>query len=101
MRTPSMLAVADASALGAYLGACTVLRGRNVAVPERAEVDVAMERYASGDDAAFALVYDTLAPRLYGYLLRQTREGRAPRTSCSRRSCRFIAHEPASSRVPR
>lgn len=34
-----------------------------------------MERYAAGDDAAFALVYDTLAPRLYGYLLRQTRDG--------------------------
>jgi RNA polymerase sigma-70 factor (ECF subfamily) len=43
-------------------------------VTERAEVDVAMERYAAGDDAAFVLVYDTLAPRLYGYLLRQTRE---------------------------
>lgn len=33
-----------------------------------------MERYAAGDDAAFASVYDALAPRLYGYLLRQTRE---------------------------
>ena len=52
-----------------------LMHGRNDAVPERAELDVAMERYASGDDAAFALVYDTLAPRLYGYLLRQTREG--------------------------
>ncbi len=33
-----------------------------------------MERYAAGDDAAFAAVYDALAPRLFGYLLRQTRE---------------------------
>jgi RNA polymerase sigma-70 factor (ECF subfamily) len=33
-----------------------------------------MERYAEGDDASFALVYDALAPRLYGYLLRQTRQ---------------------------
>ncbi len=33
-----------------------------------------MDRYAAGDNAAFGLVYDALAPRLYGYLLRQTRD---------------------------
>jgi RNA polymerase sigma-70 factor (ECF subfamily) len=33
-----------------------------------------MDRYAAGEDAAFAGVYDAIAPRLYGYLLRQTRE---------------------------
>ena len=33
-----------------------------------------MERYAAGDDAAFPSVYDAVAPRLYGYLLRQTRD---------------------------
>lgn len=49
-------------------------RGTSAGVPVRAEVDVAMERYAAGDDAAFAAVYDKIAPRLYGYLLRQTRE---------------------------
>jgi len=32
-----------------------------------------MDRYAQGEDAAFAEVYDELSPRLYGYLLRQTR----------------------------
>ncbi|MGH7270005.1 MAG: RNA polymerase sigma factor [Polyangiaceae bacterium] len=44
----------------------------------RGDADVAMERYAAGDGAAFAAVYDSLAPRLFGYLLRQTRDrGRA------------------------
>ena len=32
------------------------------------------ERYASGDIAAFGDLYDGLAPRLYGYLLRQTKD---------------------------
>ena len=32
-----------------------------------------MDRYAGGEDAAFGDLYDLLAPRLYGYLLRQTR----------------------------
>ena len=48
--------------------------GTSVCVPPRAEADVAMERYARGDDASFGMVYDALAPRLYGYLLRQTRQ---------------------------
>jgi RNA polymerase sigma-70 factor (ECF subfamily) len=39
----------------------------------RTPLDQAMDRYARGDDAAFAEVYDLLAPRLYGFLLRQTR----------------------------
>ena len=48
-------------------------RGRSLGVP-RSEADIAMERYAAGDDAAFAAVYDGVAPRLYGFLLRQTRD---------------------------
>jgi RNA polymerase sigma-70 factor, ECF subfamily len=39
----------------------------------RSPADAAMERYAAGDDAAFSTLYDLLAPRLYGYFLRQTR----------------------------
>ena len=34
-----------------------------------------MERYARGDDTAFADVYDSVAPRVYGYLVRQTGDG--------------------------
>lgn len=34
----------------------------------------AMDRYAQGDDRAFAEVYDLLAPRLYGFLVRKTGE---------------------------
>jgi RNA polymerase sigma-70 factor (ECF subfamily) len=37
------------------------------------DVNHAMERYAAGDDAAFSELYDLIAPRLYGYLLRKTR----------------------------
>jgi RNA polymerase sigma-70 factor (ECF subfamily) len=40
----------------------------------RGAADAAMDRYASGDDAAFSELYDLLAPRIYGYLLRQTRD---------------------------
>ena len=37
-----------------------------------AEADIAMSRYASGDDAAFGTVYDVVAPRLLAHLLRRT-----------------------------
>src|SRR5688572_24126532 len=33
-----------------------------------------MDKYSGGDAAAFAEVYDLLAPRLYGFFLRQTGE---------------------------
>lgn len=41
---------------------------------EEREIDAAMSRYAAGDDRAFEEVYDGLAPRLYAYALRRTRE---------------------------
>ncbi|MGO8997154.1 MAG: RNA polymerase sigma factor [Polyangiaceae bacterium] len=39
-----------------------------------AACDAAMTRYASGEEEAFAIVYDELSPRLYGFLVRQTRD---------------------------
>lgn len=50
-------------------------RGLSLVGKARDEASLAMDRYAAGDDAAFGEVYDALAPRLYGYLLRQTRDG--------------------------
>lgn len=37
--------------------------------------DAAMERYSQGDEAAFAELYDAIAPRLLGYLRAATRDG--------------------------
>jgi RNA polymerase sigma-70 factor (ECF subfamily) len=36
--------------------------------------DAAMERYARGDDAAFAAVYDAVAPSIYAYAVRALSE---------------------------
>jgi RNA polymerase sigma-70 factor (ECF subfamily) len=58
----------------AFYGATRVIKP----AVERPRHDLAMERYARGDDAAFGEVYDAIAPRLYAFLLRQTRsEARA------------------------
>jgi RNA polymerase sigma-70 factor (ECF subfamily) len=47
--------------------------GESVADAERASLaDSAMDRYACGDDAAFAVIYDALAPRLHRFALRWT-----------------------------
>jgi RNA polymerase sigma-70 factor (ECF subfamily) len=40
----------------------------------RRAANAAMERYAAGDEAAFAELYDALAPRLHQFLARQTRD---------------------------
>jgi RNA polymerase sigma-70 factor, ECF subfamily len=37
--------------------------------------DAAMERYSNGDSAAFAELYDAIAPRLLGFLRKATRDG--------------------------
>src|SRR5262245_61205531 len=39
------------------------------------DADAAMERYANGDNAAFAELYDAIAPRLVGFLRKATRDG--------------------------
>ena len=41
---------------------------------QRSAANALMERYASGDDSAFGELYDYVAPRLYSFLLRQTRD---------------------------
>lgn len=41
---------------------------------ETEHATAAMERYASGDESAFASVYDSVAPRVHAYLIRQTRD---------------------------
>jgi RNA polymerase sigma-70 factor (ECF subfamily) len=63
-----------AQAAFAQCGGPWCARGTSDCVRPRTEIDSAMDRYAEGDDASFALVYDALAPRLYGYLVRQTRD---------------------------
>ncbi len=60
------LAADSATAEGAVAEAAAPSGG------ERA--NAAMERYARGDDAAFAAVYDAVAPRIHAYLMRQTRD---------------------------
>jgi RNA polymerase sigma-70 factor (ECF subfamily) len=41
---------------------------------ERAAATLAMDLYAKGDNSAFEQIYDLIAPRLHGFLVRQTRE---------------------------
>lgn len=41
---------------------------------EREAANAAMERYARGEDDAFSDLYDALAPRLRGYLVRASRD---------------------------
>jgi len=41
---------------------------------DNAALDAAMDRYARGEDDAFVEIYDRLAPRLFGFLLRYSRD---------------------------
>ena len=47
---------------------------RAAANSESERANAAMERYARGDESAFASVYDSVAPRVHAYLIRQTRD---------------------------
>jgi RNA polymerase sigma-70 factor (ECF subfamily) len=47
--------------------------GRTELRSSDAAADRAMDRYASGESAAFSELYDLLAPRLFAFLLRSTR----------------------------
>ena len=47
---------------------------RLVTNPGSDSADAAMERYSNGDDAAFAELYDVIAPRLLGFLRAATRD---------------------------
>lgn len=67
-----MRPLAFASSSAPLLAAVESLAPAADASAERA--NVAMARYAAGNDAAFADVYDAIAPRIHGYLLRQTRD---------------------------
>src|SRR5215510_2245610 len=48
---------------------------RFVTKPGVEGADAAMERYSNGDNAAFAELYDAIAPRLLGFLRKATRDG--------------------------
>jgi len=39
-----------------------------------ARANLAMDRYARGDEAAFGVMYDLVAPRLHGFVVRRTRD---------------------------
>jgi RNA polymerase sigma-70 factor (ECF subfamily) len=48
--------------------------GTSEAGPSRLREDEAMDRYAAGEAAAFAELYDLLAPRLWSFLCRRVRD---------------------------
>lgn len=65
----------DEASMQAVMGQVALMMdGRSdVGAAGASRADRAMERYASGEDAAFAAVYDELAPRLHRFALRWTR----------------------------
>jgi hypothetical protein len=58
-----------------------------------------MDRYAAGEDEAFALVYDAIAPRILSFLLRRTSIQQDAEDL--QRCCTFIADAVILSLAPR
>jgi RNA polymerase sigma-70 factor (ECF subfamily) len=65
--TPTPFPKSENPGIAAFVGGETRKRAH-------AALDDAMDRYARGDDAAFGEVYDQLAPRLFAFLVRRTRD---------------------------
>ena len=74
--TQVRLRIAQVMTLAWSSGGALELRERVMTfyVPEPiSPADAAMERYAAGEDVAFGAVYDAVAPKIYAYILRQSR----------------------------
>ncbi|MCK6531381.1 MAG: RNA polymerase sigma factor [Polyangiaceae bacterium] len=65
-----MSASGDASLSGAWLGVGPLVTDTSLAA---ATLEELMERYVDGDRAAFEALYQRSSPKLFGYLLRLTR----------------------------
>lgn len=71
---PMTIADGAAPSLFANPGTTPVVADGRRRSEDDVSLDSAMDRYSRGEDAAFGDVYDKLAPRLYGFLLRHTRD---------------------------
>src|SRR5437762_115258 len=76
----SAIAMATSTAMALARGGRRGVTAESITIEARTEApalsaaDEAMARYGAGEDAAFALVYDAVAPSLERYLVRHTRD---------------------------
>lgn len=73
----SVSALVASAAFGPLFATHAVPEPSTLRTTQDRAADAAMNRYADGDDAAFGTLYELLAPRLLGSLLRSTRGDRA------------------------